>query len=121
MRLDKFTLRGQEAIQSAIELAERNQNQQVEPEHLLAVMLDQAEGIVRPLLGKLAVNVPVLINDLQAAIGRFPRVQGGQQYFSPRLSQVFTAAQKLAENMKDEFVSTEHLVQIGRASCRERE
>src|SRR5687767_266365 len=110
MRLDKFTLRGQEAIQSAIELAERNQNQQVEPEHLLAVMLDQAEGIVRPLLGKLAVNVPVLINDLQAAIGRFPRVQGGQQYFSPRLSQVFTAAQKLAENMKDEFVSTEHLV-----------
>jgi len=53
MRLDKFTLRGQEAIQSAIELAERNQNQQVEPEHLLSAMLDQPEGIVRPLLGKI--------------------------------------------------------------------
>ncbi len=110
MRLDKFTLRAQEAIQAAIELAERNQNQQVEPEHLLAAMLDQPEGIVRPLLGKLAVNVAVVLNDLQAVIGRFPRVQGGQQYFSPRLSQVFTAAQKQAENMKDEFVSTEHLV-----------
>jgi ATP-dependent Clp protease ATP-binding subunit ClpB len=110
MRLDKFTLRGQEAIQAAIELSERNQNQQVEPEHLLAAMLEQSEGIVRPLLGKLAVNVPVVLTELQAAIGRFPRVQGGQQYFSGRLSQVFTAAQKLAENMKDEFVSTEHLL-----------
>ncbi|MCA1600437.1 MAG: ATP-dependent chaperone ClpB [Acidobacteria bacterium] len=47
---------------------------------------------------------------MQAAIGRFPRVQGGQQYFSPRLSQVFTAAQKQAEGMKDEFISTEHLL-----------
>jgi ATP-dependent Clp protease ATP-binding subunit ClpB len=110
MRLDKFTLRAQEAIQSAIELAERNQNQQVEPEHLLAVMLEQPEGIVRPILGKLAVNVQVVLSDTQAAIARFPRVQGGQQYFSGRLSQIFTAAQKHADAMNDEFISTEHLV-----------
>jgi ATP-dependent Clp protease ATP-binding subunit ClpB len=110
MRLDKFTLRGQEAIQSAIELAEKNQNQQVEPEHLLCAMLDQAEGIIRPLLGKLGANVQVIKNDCEAAVARFPRVQGGQQYFSPRLSQIFTAAQKRAEKMKDEFVSTEHLL-----------
>jgi len=110
MRLDKFTLRGQEAIQAAIELAERNQNQQVEPEHLLAVMLEQPEGIVRPILGKLTVNVPVVLNDVQAVAARFPRVQGGQQYFSPRLSQIFTAAQTQAESMKDEFISTEHLL-----------
>jgi ATP-dependent Clp protease ATP-binding subunit ClpB len=110
MRLDKFTLRAQEAIQSAIELAERNQNQQVEPEHLLAAMLEQPEGIVRPILGKLAVNMTVVLNDVQAAIGRFPRVQGGQQYFSPRLSQVFTASQNQADGMKDEFISTEHLL-----------
>ena len=110
MRLDKFTLRGQEAIQSAIELAERNQNQQVEPEHLLCAMLDQPEGIIRPLLGKLGANVQVIKNDCEAAVARFPRVQGGQQYFSPRLSQIFTAAQKRAEKMKDEFVSTEHLL-----------
>src|SRR5438552_13945776 len=110
MRLDKFTLRGQEAIQSAIELAERNQNQQVEPEHLLAAMLEQPEGIVRPILGKLSVNVPVVTNDIQAAVARFPRVQGGQQYFSPRLSQIFTAAQKQAEAMQDDFISTEHLL-----------
>jgi len=112
MRLDRFTLRGQEAIQAAIELAEKNQNQQVEPEHLLATMLEQPEGIVRPILGKLSVNVTVVANDVQAAIARFPRVQGGQQYFSPRLNQVFTAAQKQAESMQDDFVSTEHLLLV---------
>ena len=110
MRLDKFTLRGQEAIQSAIELAERSQNQQVEPEHMLCAMLDQPEGIVRPLLGKIGANIQVIKNDCEAAVARFPRVQGGQQYFSSRLSQVFTAAQKQADEMKDEYVSTEHLL-----------
>ena len=110
MRLDKFTLRGQEAIQSAIELAERNQHQQVEPEHLLVMMLEQPEGIVRPILGKLGANVAVVLNDTQAAVARFPRVQGGQQYFSSRLSQLFTASQKQADQMQDEFISTEHLL-----------
>lgn len=110
MRLDKFTLRAQEAIQAAIELSERTQNQQVEPEHLLAAMLEQPEGVVRPILGKLAVNVTVVLTEVQSAIGRFPQVKGGQQYFSPRQSQLFTAAQKLAEEMKDEFISTEHLL-----------
>ncbi|HEY6247199.1 MAG TPA: ATP-dependent chaperone ClpB [Pyrinomonadaceae bacterium] len=110
MRLDKFTLRAQEAIQSAIELAERNKHQQVEPEHLLAAMLEQPEGIVRPILGKLGANVAVVLNDTQAAVARFPRVEGGQQYFSPRTTQVFTAAQKQADKMQDEFISTEHLL-----------
>jgi len=110
MRLDKFTLRAQEAIQSAIELAERNTNQQVEPEHLLVAMFEQPEGVVRPILGKLGANVAVVLNDTQAAVARFPRVQGGQQYFSPRTNQIFTASQKQADKMQDEFISTEHLL-----------
>ncbi|HET8783474.1 MAG TPA: ATP-dependent chaperone ClpB [Pyrinomonadaceae bacterium] len=110
MRLDKFTLRAQEAIQSAIELAERNQHQQVEPEHLLVAMLEQEEGIVRPLLGKLGANVAVILNDTQAAVARFPRVQGGQQYFSPRTTQIFTESQKQADKFQDEFISTEPLL-----------
>src|SRR5437879_3616482 len=110
MRLDKFTLRGEEASQAGIELAERNQNQQVEPEHILCAMLEQPEGIVRPLLGKLGADVQVVVNDGQAAVARFPRVQGGQQYFSPRLNQIFAEAQKQAEAMKDEYISTEHLL-----------
>src|SRR5580765_8788476 len=84
MRLDKFTLRGQEAIQAGIELAERNQNQQVEPEHILCAMLEQPEGIVRPLLGKLGANIQVVKNDCEAAVGRFPKVQVGQFFFSSR-------------------------------------
>ncbi|HZG52177.1 MAG TPA: ATP-dependent chaperone ClpB [Pyrinomonadaceae bacterium] len=110
MRLERFTLRGQEAIQTAIEQAERNQHQQVEPEHLLVAMLEQPEGIVRPLLGKLGANLQVVLNDANAAINRLPKVQGGQQYFSPRLTQIFTAAQKQAERMQDEYISTEHLL-----------
>ena len=110
MRLDKFTLRGQEAIQAGIELAERNQNQQVEPEHILCAMLEQPEGIVRPLLGKLGANVQVVLNDCQAAVARFPHVEGGQQYLSPRLNQIFAAAEKQAEKMQDEYISTEHLL-----------
>ncbi|MBV9925405.1 MAG: ATP-dependent chaperone ClpB [Acidobacteria bacterium] len=110
MRLERFTLRGQEAIQSAIEAAERNQHQQVEPEHLLLSMLEQPESTVRPLLGKLGANLQVVLNDLQAAIARLPKVQGGSQYFSPRITQVFQAAQKEAEQMQDEYVSTEHLL-----------
>ena len=101
---------GRKRSRAAIELAERNHNQQVEPEHLLIAMLEQPEGIVRPLLGKLAVNTPVVLNDVQAAIARFPRVEGGQQYLSPQLNQLFGSAQKQAESFKDEFVSTEHLL-----------
>ena len=110
MRLDKFTLRAQDAIQSAIELAERNQHQQVEPEHLLVAMLEQPEGIVRPLIGKLGANVAVILNDTQAAVARFPRVQGGQQYFSPRLTQIFNESLKQADKFQDDFISTEPLL-----------
>src|ERR671938_40213 len=110
MRLERFTLRGQEAIQSAIEAAERNQHQQVEPEHLLLAMLEQPEGVVRPLLGKLGANLQVVMNDLQAAVARLPKVQGGSQYFSPRTTQVFQAAEKESKQMQDEYVSTEHLL-----------
>ncbi|HTG87797.1 MAG TPA: ATP-dependent chaperone ClpB, partial [Pyrinomonadaceae bacterium] len=88
----------------------RNQHQQVEPEHLLVAMLEQAEGIVRPLIGKLGANVAVILNDTQAAVARFPRVQGGQQYFSPRLTQIFTESQKQADKFQDEFISTEPLL-----------
>ncbi len=110
MRLERFTLRGQDAVRAAIEKAEINQHQQVEPEHLLIAMLEQDEGIVRNLLSKIGANVQVVLNDVNAALGRFPKVQGGNQYFSPRINQVFNVAQKQAEAMQDEYISTEHLL-----------
>ena len=57
MRFDRFTIRGQEAVQNAIGVAEKNQNQQVEPEHLLMSMLEQEQGVVRAILGKVGANV----------------------------------------------------------------
>ncbi|MBA3631732.1 MAG: ATP-dependent chaperone ClpB [Acidobacteria bacterium] len=110
MRFDRFTIRGQEAVQEAIGVAEKNQNQQVEPEHLLAAMLEQKEGTLRPILGKVGVNVSTIIGEVEAAIAKFPKVSGGQQYFSSRFNTIVQNAQKEAENMQDEYVSTEHLL-----------
>lgn len=110
MRFDRFTIRGQEAIQAAIGVAERNSNQQVEPEHVLLAMLEQKEGVVRPILGKVGVNVAPVISELQAAIEKLPKVTGGQQYFSSRTNTIFQDVQKIAEGMEDEYISTEHLL-----------
>ena len=87
-------------------MAEKNQNQQVEPEHLLAVMLEQKEGVVRPILGKIGANVQAITNEVLAAIEKFPKVSGGQQYFSSRTNTIFQEAQKEAEKMQDEYIST---------------
>jgi ATP-dependent Clp protease ATP-binding subunit ClpB len=110
MRFDRFTIRGQEAVQEAIGIAEKNQNQQVEPEHLLASMLEQKEGTLKPILGKLGASATTILNDVQAAIAKFPKVSGGQQYFSSRFNTAFQNAQKEAEKMQDEYISTEHLL-----------
>jgi ATP-dependent Clp protease ATP-binding subunit ClpB len=110
MRFDRFTIRGQEAVQEAISLAEKGQNQQVEPEHILAIMLEQKEGVVRPILGKIGANAAPILGEVQAAIEKFPKVSGGQQYFSSRTNTLFQTAQKEAEKMEDDYVSTEHLL-----------
>ena len=110
MRFDRFTIRGQEAVQQAITIAEKEQNQQVEPEHILASMLEQKEGVVRPILGKVGVAIPSIVSELTAAIEKFPKVSGGQQYFSSRTNTIFQDVQKIAERMQDEYISTEHLL-----------
>ena len=110
MRFDRFTIRGQEAVQEAIGIAEKNQNQQVEPEHLLVSMLEQKEGTLKPILGKLGANASAILSEAQAAIAKFPKVSGGQQYFSSRFNTAFQNALKEAEKMQDEYISTEHLL-----------
>ncbi len=110
MRFDRFTIRGQEAVQAAIGVAEKAQNQQVEPEHILAAMLEQKEGVLKPVLGKIGANATAIAADIQAAIDKMPKVTGGQQYFSSRTNTLFQEVQKIAEKMQDEYVSTEHLL-----------
>ena len=106
MRFDRFTIRGQEAVQEAIGVAEKAENQQVEPEHLLAAMLEQKEGVLKPILGKIGANANAIANEITAAIGKFPKVSGGQQYFSSRTNTIFQEAQKAAEKMQDDYLST---------------
>ena len=81
MRFDRFTIRGQEAVQNAIGVAEKSENQQVEPEHLLTSMLEQEQGVVRPVLGKVGANRNKIVSELEAAIAKHQKVTGGQQYF----------------------------------------
>lgn len=110
MRFDRFTIRGQEAVQNAIGVAELNENQQVEPEHLLVSMLEQEKGVVSAILGKVGANRQAITKDLEAAIAKQPKVKGGQQYFSSSINEIFADAQKAAETMEDEYISTEHLL-----------
>ncbi|NDD63792.1 MAG: AAA family ATPase, partial [Acidobacteria bacterium] len=111
MRLDKFTVKAQEAIESAVGLAEGRGNQNVEPEHLLAALIGQAEGVTRPVLGKIGANADRVLTEVTDAIGKFPQVSGvSQRYYGPRLSDLFQRAQKEADRLKDEYVSSEHLL-----------
>jgi ATP-dependent Clp protease ATP-binding subunit ClpB len=111
MNLNKFTLKAQEAIESAVALAEKQNHQQVEPEHLLAAMIEQSEGVTRPMLGKIGVNVQTLSGEIEAAIKKFPAVSGfGQKFYGNRTTEVFSKAQKEADKLKDEYISSEHLL-----------
>jgi len=113
MRLDKFTLKTQEAIQASQQIAERFGNQQIEPEHIVRAILDQKEGVIPPLLGKIGANQAQLIEAFEAAIDKFPKVSGaamGQLYISSRTKNVLDRAFAEAEQMKDEYVSLEHIL-----------
>ena len=108
---DKFTLKAHEAIQSAVALAETQNHQQVEPEHLLAALIEQPEGVTRPMLGKIGANVQVMLSEVESAIKKFPGVSGfGQKYYGNRTTEAFNKAQKEADKLKDEYISTEHLL-----------
>jgi len=111
MRLDKFTLKAQEAIESAVASAEKQNHQQVEPEHILAAMIEQSEGVTRPMLGRIGVNLQAVLSELEAAIKKFPQVSGtGQRFYGNRATDAFNRAQKEADKFKDDYVSTDSLL-----------
>ncbi|MGD2126476.1 MAG: ATP-dependent chaperone ClpB [Desulfobacteraceae bacterium] len=113
MRFDKFTLKAQESVQSAQQLAERFGHQQIEPEHLLRAILEQKEGVVPPIFGKIGVNQSQLIQEVEILLQKLPSVSGagaGQVYISPRTKAVLDRAFEEAEQMKDEYVSLEHIL-----------
>ncbi len=114
MRMDRLTIKSQEALQDAQRLAERKGNQELQPEHLLWTFLEDDEGIVSQILGRLGVDAKSLQRDLEKEIDRLPKVSGatplGQLYISARLKEVLEKGFKEAEHLADEYVSVEHLL-----------
>jgi len=110
-RFDKLTLKAQEAVVRAQELATDRGNAQIDPLHLLAALLTENDGIIGPIIEQIGVNRQQLDSIIQAELKHFAQVSGGAPPQGSReLNQVLEAAQREADAMKDEFVSTEHLL-----------
>jgi ATP-dependent Clp protease ATP-binding subunit ClpB len=111
LRFEKMTVKAQEAVQSAQEIAAQHEHQQIEPLHLLAALVAQDGGVVPPLVTKLGIRPETLTKEIEKELGRLPKVQGfGQQHMGGAVNDVLERAFKEAENFKDEYVSTEHLL-----------
>jgi ATP-dependent Clp protease ATP-binding subunit ClpB len=110
LRFDKMTVKAQEALQEAQEIAARHENQAVEPIHLLEALVQQQDGVVPPLLARLGIRSEALNQDLEREIGRLPKVQGfAQQHLGRALNDLLEKSFDEGSKFKDEYVSTEHL------------
>ncbi|MCW3006175.1 MAG: ATP-dependent chaperone ClpB [Solirubrobacterales bacterium] len=112
MNPDRFTIKSQEAIRAANQLAEARRNPQVTPEHLLSVLLEQEGGIVVPVLRKLGVSPDAVRRDLNPSLDGLPKLSGGSEAPGPssELAAVIRAAEHEMRELKDEYVSAEHLL-----------
>src|SRR5271167_3051957 len=110
LRFDKMTVKAQEALQQAQEIAARHENQAVEPIHLLEALVQQQDGVVPPLLARLGIRSEALTQDIEREIARLPKVQGfAQQHLGRPLNDLLEKSFEEATKFKDEYVSTEHL------------
>src|SRR5580700_4181672 len=114
IRWDKLTVKAQEAVQRANDIASEHGNPELQPVHILAALLEDHEGIVAPLLERVGLQVPAVQGEAMTQIDRLPKVSGGgaaaQATLSSAANQLLENAFKEASNFKDEFVSTEHLL-----------
>ncbi|MEE9225489.1 MAG: ATP-dependent chaperone ClpB [Bacteroidota bacterium] len=113
MNLQKFTIKSQQALQNAQEIGASYSNQAIEPDHLLAALVQDSEGVVVPILQKLGANLNYLKIKINEAIEKLPKVSGaglGNQYLSQSLAGLLDIALKEATQLRDEYVSTEHLL-----------
>src|SRR5215210_7807286 len=109
MRPDKFTQKMQEALQAAQDQAGQFSHQELNNEHFLLALLEQSEGVARPLLEKVGVAVPALDERLREALQKRPKVQGTTDiYLGSELRGVLDRAEKEMAKLKDEFLSAEH-------------
>ncbi len=112
MQLERFTTKAQAALQDAQRIAREHSQQEIDGEHLLAALLAQPEGLIQPLFQKLGVPLPQLSAELQEALQRRVKVQGGgaEPFLGQSLKKALDAAEAQAGKLKDEYVSTEHLL-----------
>ncbi len=114
IRWDKFTVKAQEAVQRANELASEHGNPELAPAHLLAALVEDREGIVAPVLEKIGIGPQAVLSDLYKEIEKLPKVSGSggaqQPSMSAQINQVLEKSFKEADSFKDEYVSTEHLL-----------
>src|ERR1700678_824510 len=111
IRSGKFTVKAQEALQAAQEMGERSGQQQIEPLHVLWALVAQGDGVVPPLLEKLGVSPTLIASEAEKQIGRLPKISGGSQaQFSSATTKVLERAFDEAQRLKDEYVSTEHIL-----------
>jgi ATP-dependent Clp protease ATP-binding subunit ClpB len=112
IRWDKFTVKAQEAVQRASELASEHGNPEVLPLHLLAALLEDKEGIVSPIMEKIGIGPQSVLSDVYQGMERLPKISGAaaQPTLSQAANQLLDRAFKEADNFKDEYVSTEHLL-----------
>ncbi len=113
MNFNKFTIKSQEAVQNAQEIAASYNNQSIEPEHLLAALVQDSQGVVLPILQKVGANVGYIKIKINEAIEKLPKVTGasvGNQFLSQAINQLFEASLKETTLLHDDYVSTEHLL-----------
>ncbi len=110
MRLDKLTVKAQEAIQRAQELAQKHDHAELRPLHLLAALLGETEGVVAPILQKLGANAGRIGQMVNGEMDRLPKATGTQLGMGRSTQDVLSDAQKEADRLKDEYISTEHLL-----------
>jgi ATP-dependent Clp protease ATP-binding subunit ClpB len=111
MRIENFTEKAQEALQQATQLASSRSQQAVEPEHLLLALVQQRDGIARPILEGAGVSLTALEPGLVSEVERFPRVSGGgEPFISQNLNRVLLDAQAEADLLKDDYIAVEHLL-----------
>ena len=110
MDVQKFTQKSLEAIQKSSQIAKENNNSEVEQEHLLLALIDDKEGLIKQLFTKMNVNNE-LQNELIIKIKNKPKISGTNKvYFSMEAEETLNVAEKQAQNMKDEYVSVEHIM-----------
>ena len=111
MNLKRYTEKSQEAVLAAQQLAERHHHPQIEPEHLLVTLIDQADGVVPAVLRRLGVDPQRVLEEARQGLARQPQAHGGSEASpSPRLRAVAQAAEREAGRLRDDYVSTEHLL-----------